>query len=188
MRKKHPYYDSDRKKRTEDFATKAIAWSLLGIIFLLTIASITGGCGNTVKKEECTDDLFVPTQNDIMVLDTLYDMVKETEQDIDSIFIDIDKINQKLDDLIEQKEKEAHSLNIQKNLEDKDPDYMYMDTTLMLDEGDEFAYIYTFHQLATYENSEEDLDYYDSDAYMELWYTKIDTNGNGEPDDIEGLY
>ena len=182
MRKKHPYYDSDRKKRTEDFATKAIAWSLLGIIFLLIIASITGGCGNTVKKEECTDDLFVPTQNDIMVLDTLYDMVKETEQDIDSIFIDIDKINKKLDDLIEQRSKEAHSMSIQEMLENKDPDYMYMDTTMCLDLADEFA-------LVTYENSEEELyDYYDSDEWLELWYTEIDTNGNGEPDDIEGLY
>jgi len=187
MRKKHPYYDSDRKKRTEDFATKAIAYSLLGIIIIFIFAGLFG-CGNVTPKQANDENLFVPTEEDIMVLDTLYDMVKETEQDIDSIFIDIDKINQKLDDLIEQKEKEAHSLNIQKNLEDKDPDYMYMDTTLMLDEGDEFAYIYTFHQLATYENSEEDLDYYDSDAYMELWYTKIDTNGNGEPDDIEGLY
>jgi hypothetical protein len=31
-------------------------------------------------------------------------------------------------------------------------------------------------------------DYYDSDEYMELWYTRIDTNSNGEPDNIEGLY
>ena len=139
MRKKHPYYDSDRKKRTEDFATKAIAWSLLGIIFLFIIASITGGCGNTIKKEECSDDLFVPTQDDIMVLDTLYDMVKETEQDIDSIFIDIDKINKKLDDLIEQRSKEAHSMSIQEMLENKDPDYMYMDTTMCLDLADELA-------------------------------------------------
>ena len=178
MRKKHPYYDSDRKKRTEDFATKAIAWSLLGIIFLFIIASITGGCGNTIKKEECSDDLFVPTQDDIMVLDTLYDMVKETEQDIDSIFIDIDKINKKLDDLIEQRSKEAHSMNVQEMLENKDPDYMYLDTTLSLDLADDFA-------LVTYEDSEEDLEYYDSDEYMRIWYTKIDTNGDGEPDNIQ---
>ena len=187
MRKKHPYYDSDRKKRTEDFATKAIAYSLLGIIIIFIFAGLFG-CGNATPQQTNDENLFIPTEEDIMVLDTLYDMVKETEQDIDSIFIDIDKINQKLDDLIEQRSKEAHSLNVQEMLENKDPDYMYLDTTLMLDESDEFAYIYTFHQLATYENSEEDLDYYDSDAYMELWYTKIDTNGNGEPDDIEGLY
>ena len=183
MRKKHPYYDSDRKKRTEDIAMKGIAWSLLGIIIIFILAGLFG-CGD-VKPKENNDNLFVPTKEDVMVLDTLYDMVKETEQDIDTLFNSIDRIDAKLDELIRKANEESKIdtfRRTQSYLENIDPDYMYMDTTMSLDLADEYA-------LVTYENSEEDLyDYYDSDEWLELWYTKIDTNGNGEPDDIEKLY
>ena len=32
MRKKHPYYDSDKKKRTEEFAMKAISICFVGML------------------------------------------------------------------------------------------------------------------------------------------------------------
>jgi len=32
--KKHPYYDSERKKRTEEGALKAIAFCIIGMIIL----------------------------------------------------------------------------------------------------------------------------------------------------------
>ena len=182
-KEKHPYYDSEQKKRTEDFAIKGIAWSIIGIIILMILATLTTGCREVLPKE--TDDtLFVPTEEDVMVLDTLYDMVKETEHDIDTLFHSIDRIEAKLDELI-RKANEASEIDTfrrtQSYLENIDPDYMYMDTSAILDEGDNFA-------LITYEDSEEDLDYYNSDEYLELWYTKIDTNSNGEPDNIEKLY
>jgi hypothetical protein len=69
------------------------------------------------------------------------------------------------------------TLTQQDSLEIKDPDMMYLDTPDLYD-GNEY-------QIRTYEDSEEDLDYYNSDEYMELWYTQIDTNSNGTPDDIE---
>tara|TARA_R100001377_G_C3171719_1_gene103321 strand:- start:157 stop:318 length:162 start_codon:yes stop_codon:yes gene_type:complete len=41
MRNKHPYYDSDRKKRTEKFASKAIVICLLGGFIMIIIAAIS---------------------------------------------------------------------------------------------------------------------------------------------------
>ena len=37
---KHPYYDSDKKQKTEEFAMRAIAWSILGIITLMIVATL----------------------------------------------------------------------------------------------------------------------------------------------------
>jgi len=39
-RKKHPYYDSDQKKRTEEFALKSIAFSFFGIVVLIILVKI----------------------------------------------------------------------------------------------------------------------------------------------------
>lgn len=40
MTKKHPYYDSDRKKRTENFAMKAISICFVSMLIILIISSI----------------------------------------------------------------------------------------------------------------------------------------------------
>ena len=37
---KHPYYDSDRKKRSEEFALKASAFCIIGMIATLILAKI----------------------------------------------------------------------------------------------------------------------------------------------------
>jgi hypothetical protein len=38
--KKHPYYDSNRKKRSEEFALKASAFCIIGMIATLILAKI----------------------------------------------------------------------------------------------------------------------------------------------------
>ncbi len=38
--KKHPYYDSDRKKRTEEASLKAIAFCIVGMVTILILAKI----------------------------------------------------------------------------------------------------------------------------------------------------
>jgi hypothetical protein len=38
--KKHPYYDSDRKKRTEEASLKAIAFCIVGMVLILILAKI----------------------------------------------------------------------------------------------------------------------------------------------------
>jgi|TARA_R110000803_G_scaffold106941_3_gene175033 hypothetical protein len=37
---KHPYYDSDRKKQTEEFSLKVIAFCIVGIVILLIVSVI----------------------------------------------------------------------------------------------------------------------------------------------------
>ena len=39
MKKKHPYYDSDRKQQTEEYALKAIAYTFVGL-FIVYFASL----------------------------------------------------------------------------------------------------------------------------------------------------
>tara|TARA_R100001015_G_C4632760_1_gene196760 strand:- start:611 stop:934 length:324 start_codon:yes stop_codon:yes gene_type:complete len=41
---KHPYYDSDRKKRTERFAMAACSFSIIGIVILMIVASFLNSC------------------------------------------------------------------------------------------------------------------------------------------------
>ena len=38
---KHPYYDSNKKKRTEEFAMKAISICFVGMLVILIISSIS---------------------------------------------------------------------------------------------------------------------------------------------------
>tara|TARA_R110002049_G_scaffold53543_1_gene149674 strand:- start:958 stop:1128 length:171 start_codon:yes stop_codon:yes gene_type:complete len=38
--KKHPYYDSDRKKRTEEFSLKVSAFCIIGIIVILILSKM----------------------------------------------------------------------------------------------------------------------------------------------------
>jgi len=37
---KHPYYDSDRKKRTEEFALKVSAFCIVGMVIILILVKI----------------------------------------------------------------------------------------------------------------------------------------------------
>lgn len=39
-REKHPYYDSDRKKRTEEFSLKVSAFCIIGMVVILILAKI----------------------------------------------------------------------------------------------------------------------------------------------------
>ena len=38
--KKHPYYDSDRKKRTEEASLKTIAFCIVGMVIILILVKI----------------------------------------------------------------------------------------------------------------------------------------------------
>jgi len=38
---KHPYYDSDRKKRTEEFSLKVTGFCIVGMIIILILAKIS---------------------------------------------------------------------------------------------------------------------------------------------------
>ena len=39
-KEKHPYYDSDRKKRTEEFSLKVSAFCIIGMVVILILAKI----------------------------------------------------------------------------------------------------------------------------------------------------
>tara|TARA_Y100000592_G_scaffold99346_1_gene175048 strand:- start:1077 stop:1400 length:324 start_codon:yes stop_codon:yes gene_type:complete len=68
---KHPYYDSDRKKRTEKFAMAACSFSILGIVILIVIASIFNSCNNS--PEPTFDDFLSGDEENL--LDTLQSII-----------------------------------------------------------------------------------------------------------------
>ncbi len=54
--------------------------------------------------DDCDTHLFVPTVNDMMVLDTIEDQVNTIEKDIDTLHIRINRIENKIDDLIKEQD------------------------------------------------------------------------------------
>ncbi len=54
--------------------------------------------------DDCDTHLFVPTVNDIMVLDTIERQVGNIEKDIDTLHIRINRIEDKIDALIIEQE------------------------------------------------------------------------------------
>ena len=68
---KHPYYDSDRKNRTEKFAMAACSFSILGIVILMIIASIFNSCNN--QPEPTFDDFL--SGNEENLWDTLQSII-----------------------------------------------------------------------------------------------------------------
>ncbi len=57
-------------------------------------------------KLECDTHLFVPTVNDMMVLDTIESQVVDIEKDIDTLHIRINRIEDKIDALIIEQDNE----------------------------------------------------------------------------------
>ena len=68
---RHPYYDSDRKKRTEKFAMAACSFSILGIIILMIIASLLNSCKDS--SEPTLDDFLSGDEKNL--LDTLQSII-----------------------------------------------------------------------------------------------------------------
>jgi len=56
--------------------------------------------------DDCDTHLFVPTENDIMVLDTIEQQVGDIEKDIDTLHIRINRIEDKIDALIIEQDNE----------------------------------------------------------------------------------
>jgi|TARA_A100001201_G_C4012093_1_gene177888 hypothetical protein len=55
-----------------------------------------------------TYNYWTPTDEDMLTLDSLYNIVRETEEDVEELNHSVDRIDSKLDDMIdEQKERDA---------------------------------------------------------------------------------
>ena len=67
------------------------------LISTLVIASVWPT--TIVKEVECDEEMWVPTIEDIEYQDSMYSIIRSTQQDVDTIKKDIDKILYKLDRL-----------------------------------------------------------------------------------------
>ena len=73
------------------------------------------------------DSVYIPTEEDIMELDTMLNQVNNIELDIDTLHIRIDRIEDKIDDLIEEQMKEDENSGNDKTKEDIDWTGTYQD-------------------------------------------------------------
>jgi len=80
---------------------------------------------------KCDTHLFVPTEQDIMVLDTIERQVNTIEKDIDTLHIRINRIENKIDNLIEEQSKEDETSSNIKTKEDIDWTGTYQDEYVM---------------------------------------------------------
>ena len=80
---------------------------------------------------KCDTHLFVPTEHDIMVLDTIENQVNTIEKDIDTLHIRINRIEDKIDDLIDEQTKEDETGSNYKTKEDTDWTGTYHDEHVM---------------------------------------------------------
>jgi len=80
---------------------------------------------------KCDTHLFVPTEQDVMVLDTMLNQVNNIELDIDTLHIRINRIEDKIDDLIDEQTKEDETGSNYKTKEDTDWTGTYQDEHVM---------------------------------------------------------
>jgi hypothetical protein len=89
-------------------------YMIFAILFITTIAIVLFSKTDKVDQglieqqtppcvKDSTDSVFVPTVEDRVAQDSVWVIVKQTELEVDTIHIRIDRIEQKIDDLIEDR-------------------------------------------------------------------------------------
>ena len=76
---------------------------VIGGIFIIIILLNSIIRGDVIEKPlGPPNNFWVPTEDDIIQIDSLYNKVKNIEADVDTLHNSVDRIDQKLDDLIEE--------------------------------------------------------------------------------------
>ena len=87
-----------------------VAIGIVGIAILMGLMTVIEGdttCPPEQTTEQC-DSIFVPTQEDVMVLDTMLNQVQDIEKDLDTLHIRMDRIEDKIDDMLEEQKTGWH--------------------------------------------------------------------------------
>ena len=83
----------------------------LGIICIIGGIFIIMILGNSIMRGDKIDpnkqygppsNYWVPTEDDMKEIDSLYNKVQKIEQDVDTLHNSVDRIDQKLDDMLEK--------------------------------------------------------------------------------------
>ena len=90
-------------------ATGIVAITIIVIAVLATSSNKLKECSGTQPVDErLTDSVYYPTENDVMVLDTMLNQVQDIEKDLDTLHIRMDRIEDKIDDMLEEQKTGWH--------------------------------------------------------------------------------
>ena len=90
-------------------ATGIVAVAVIVIAVLATSNNKHKECSDTQPVDECVvDSLYYPTENDVLVLDTMLNQVQDIEKDIDTLHIRMNRIEDKIDDMLEEQKTGWH--------------------------------------------------------------------------------
>ena len=90
-------------------ATGIVAVAVIVIAVLATSSNKDKECSDTQPVDECVvDSLYYPTENDVLVLDTMLNQVQDIEKDIDTLHIRMNRIEDKIDDMLEEQKTGWH--------------------------------------------------------------------------------
>jgi len=91
------------KRRDQiEFSYKVCAIGVVGIIAIAIVLGLWRWMDTPSAHAEPTK-LWIPTEEDILTIDSLYKIVKDTEEDVVELNQSVDRIDTKLDDLIERR-------------------------------------------------------------------------------------
>jgi hypothetical protein len=100
-----------RRKDQIEFSYKVCAIGLVCIVALVIALGVwKWNVPRPVDPRPAgpTYNYWIPTDEDMLTLDSLYNIVRETEEDVEELNHSVDRIDSKLDDMIdEQKERDA---------------------------------------------------------------------------------
>jgi hypothetical protein len=82
------------------FKTSIGIVTMFAIAFLLTIGLMNILRGKTIEAP-VEPTIWIPTEEDLKEIDSLYIKVKEIENEVDTLHISVDRIDRKLDEMIE---------------------------------------------------------------------------------------
>ena len=86
-------------------SARAAGFAIIGVIMIMMIAPFIPMTDSTDPRPAGPGyNYWVPTEEDIQELDSLHDIVKETNTDLDTVRKSLDRCLDKLDVLIESKE------------------------------------------------------------------------------------
>ena len=100
-----------KRKDQITFSYKVCVYSISAIVILLVgLVLIEWTMPQPVDPRPAGPNYnyWTPTEDDMLTLDSLYNIVRETEEDVEELNHSVDRIDSKLDDMIdEQKERDA---------------------------------------------------------------------------------
>jgi len=96
-----------KSKDQINFSYRVCAVSMIAIILIVIGMWISRWTASPAAHYET--DLWIPTEDDLIMIDSLHNQVRDIEEDVNDLNVSVTRIDRKLDDMIDEQNKEAAS-------------------------------------------------------------------------------